>query len=297
MDDYKVRSVGFVGLGKIGLPICKHLIDGGFRVLGYRRGSMDEFRHIGGIAAESPAQIGVEADIVFSCLPSDDALNVVMYGECGLISAVRKDQIIVELGSHAVSVKQAFVAPVEEKGGFFIDGEVSGTPGMVAAKKAAIYLSGDQVASKRLFSIVETFAETCFFLGPFGSSTKVKLVNNWLVAANIASTAQAMAIGVRIGVDVDLMIRAISKGSGGSTQFGIRAPWMAQRKYLPQQGSARSLIEYLIGARELAIESGASTRLLDHVMSIFVEALPSIKDQDVAAIFEEFEDVSKKLTS
>ena len=63
----------------------------------------------------------------------------------------------------------------------------------------------------------------------------MKLVNNLLVAINIAATAEAMALGLKAGVDVDLMIKAIATGSGGSTQFGIRAPWMAQRRFLPRK--------------------------------------------------------------
>ena len=73
--------------------------------------------------------------------------------------------------------------------------------------------------------------------GKFGAASRVKLVNNFLVAINIAGTAEAMALGLKAGVDVDLMIKAIATGSGGSTQFGIRAPWMAQRRFLPAQGT------------------------------------------------------------
>ena len=87
--------------------------------------------------------------------------------------------------------------------------------------------------------MVKGFADLCLYFGPFGAATKVKLVNNLLVAINIAATAEAMALGLKAGVDIDLMIKAIATGSGGSTQFGIRAPWMAQRKFKPMQGRRR----------------------------------------------------------
>ncbi len=61
-------------------------------------------------------------------------------------------------------------------------------------------------------------------LGDFGAATKVKLVNNFLVALHIAGTAQAMALGLKTGVDKDLLVKAVATGSGGSLQFGIRAP-------------------------------------------------------------------------
>src|SRR5262249_42885167 len=136
----RMETVGFIGVGKIGLPISENLIKSGCRVLGYRRGSLAEFEKIGGTPARSPGDGGGPADIVFSCLPSSEALDEVVHGPNGLLNSARPGQIIVELGSHPVPDKQRHVAPLAAKGAAFLDGEVSGTPGMVAARKAVIYL-------------------------------------------------------------------------------------------------------------------------------------------------------------
>lgn len=282
-------TIGFIGVGKIGLPICEHLIKGGYRVLGYRRGSLAEFEKLGGVAATSPAEIGAQADIVFTCLPSDAALEEVIQGPSGLIHSARPGQIVVEFGSHPIPVKEKYIAPLKAKGVIFLDGEVSGTPGMVAARKGAIYVAGDRAAANRIEPIVYHFADLCLYLGDFGAATKVKLINNLLVGLHIAGTAQAMAIGLQSGVDAALMIKAISSGSGGSTQFGIRAPWMAERRFMPQQGSAPGLAHYLDGAKELADSVGARTPLLDCLIDVFAQALPVIGERDVAAILEIFE--------
>jgi putative dehydrogenase len=282
-------TIGFIGVGKIGLPICEHLIKGGYRVLGYRRGSLADFEKLGGIAAKSPAEIGAQADFVFTCLPSDAALEEVIQGPNGLVHSARPGQIVVEFGSHSIPVKEKYIAPLAAKGAIFLDGEVSGTPGMVAARKGAIYIAGDRAAANRIEPIVYHFADLCLYLGAFGSATKVKLINNLLVGLHIAGTAQAMAIGLQSGVDPALMIKAIASGSGGSTQFGIRAPWMAERRFMPQQGSAPGLAHYLDGAKELANSVGAKTPLLDCLIEVFREALPGIGERDVAAILEVFE--------
>ena len=143
-----METIGFIGVGKIGLPICKHLIKAGHRVLGYRRGSLAEFEQAGGIAAKSSADATANADVVFTCLPSDDALDDVVNGPQGILKAVKPGQIVVEFGSHAVPVKKSYIAPLAQKGAIFIDGEVGGTPGMVEARKGVIYLSGDRKASE-----------------------------------------------------------------------------------------------------------------------------------------------------
>lgn len=284
-----METIGFIGIGKIGLPICEHLLKNGYRVVGYRRSSLSDFEKLGGIAARSAADVGEKANIVFTCLPSDEALEEVIAGPSGLLRSARAGQIVVEFGSHAVLVKKRYIAPLAEKGAIFIDGEVGGTPGMVAARKGVIYLSGDAKACETLAPIVKAFAEVSLYLGPFGASTIVKVINNILVGLHIAGTAQAMAIGLRAGIDIDLMIKAIANGSGGSTQFGIRAPWMAQRKFMPQQGSAPGLAHYLERGKELADEVGVDAPLLDCLIDVFHRALPMIGERDVASIIEVFE--------
>src|SRR5438105_4755917 len=168
-------------------------------------------------------------------------------------------------------------------------GEAGGRPGMVEARKAVIYLSGDAKACGALMPVATAFADVTLYFGPFGSSTTVKVINNIMVGLHIAGTAQAMAIGLRAGVDVDLMIKAVANGSGGSTQFGIRAPWMAQRKFMPQQGSAQGLAHYLERGKELADEVGVDAPLIVCLLDIFHRALPQIGERDVASIIEIFE--------
>jgi 3-hydroxyisobutyrate dehydrogenase-like beta-hydroxyacid dehydrogenase len=264
-----METIGFVGVGKIGMPIAENLIKSGYRVLGYRRSSMAEFEKIGGTPARSPADIGAQADVVFCCMPSSEALDDVIQGPQGLLRSARPGQIIVELGSHPIAYKERQVAPLAAKGAIFVDGEMSGTPGMVAQRKGVVYLAGDKEACRKAERVVGGFAESCIYFGPFGAASKVKLLNNLLVAVNIATTAEVMAIGLEVGVDVDLLVKAIATGSGGTTQFGIRAPWMAQRRFSPAQGTAPALIHYFDMIHDLAASVGRATPMLDRAAELF----------------------------
>ena len=264
-----MTTIGFVGVGKIGMPICENLIKSGHRVIGYRRSSLAEFESIGGVPARSAADVGAQADIVFSCLPSTEALDDAMQGPSGLVHSARPGQIVVELGSHPVPDKKRQIAPLADKGAAFIDGEVSGTPGMVAARKGVIYLAGDAEACKKIEGVVAGFADSWLYFGAFGAASRVKLVNNLLVAINIAATAEAVALGLKAGVDVPLMIKAIATGSGGSTQFGIRAPWMAERRFTPVQGPVGALQHYFPMIDDLAKDVGVATPILDCVKPLY----------------------------
>jgi 3-hydroxyisobutyrate dehydrogenase-like beta-hydroxyacid dehydrogenase len=287
MSAKSAGTIGFIGVGKIGMPISQNLIKSGYRVIGYRRSSLAEFEKIGGIPADSAAEVGAQADIIFSCLPSNEALDDAVQGPAGLVRSARPGQIVVELGSYPVPVKARQIAPLADKGAIFIDGEVSGTPGMVLARKGVIYLAGDEQACKRIEPVVAGFADSCIYFGAFGAASRVKLINNLLVAIHITATAEAMALGLKAGVDVQLMIKAIATGSGGSTQFGIRAPWMAERRFKPPQGTIPGLQHYVEMIGEFADSVGASTPLLDRTAELFDRFVEmGLADCDGAAMID-----------
>jgi len=282
-----LETIGCVGIGKIGMPISENLIKSGRRVVGYRRSSLAEFENIGGVPAQSAADVGAQADIVFSCMPSSEALDDVVQGPHGLVQTARPGQIVVELGSHPVADKQRQISPLKQRGAIFIDGEVSGTPGMVSARKGVIYLAGDAEACKQVERIVAGFAESCFYFGEFGAATRVKLINNLLVAINIAATAEAMALGLNAGVDVPLMIKTIAAGGGGSTQFAIRAPWMAERRFLPAQGTVPGLQHYFEMIADLADSVGVATPVLDCAAALYARFMGmGFGDYDSAAMID-----------
>jgi 3-hydroxyisobutyrate dehydrogenase-like beta-hydroxyacid dehydrogenase len=282
-----MNTVGLVGIGKIGLPVAANLIKSGYRVVGYRRSSLAAFETIGGVPARSAADVGAQADVVLTCLPSTEALDEVVHGPQGLVHAARPGQIVAELGSHPVPDKKRQIAVLAEEGATFVDGEISGTPSMVTARKAVVYLAGDAEACKKLEPVVAGFTDSCLYFGEFGAASRVKLVNNLLVAIHIAATAEAMALGLKAGVDVPLMIKAIANGSGGSTQFGIRAPWMAERRFTPVQGSAGTLAHYFDMIGDFADSIGVATPLLDCVVPLYRRCVEmGLGDKDVAAMVE-----------
>lgn len=284
-----MQTIGLIGVGKIGLPIAQNMIASGFRVLGYRRSPMPEFEKLGGVVAKSPADVGAQTDIVLTCLPSSEALDEVITGANGLVRSARPGQIVVELGSHPLAVKSRQIAPLAAKGATFVDGEVSGTPGMVVARKGVVFLGGDAAACKTLEPVMAGFADSCVYFGPFGAASKVKLVNNLLVSVHIAAAAEAMALGLKAGVDVDMMIKAIAAGSGGSTQFGIRAPWMAHKRFQPVQGDIPGLAHYFDLIGEFADEAGVATPILDSVVKLYRQAdAQGYGDRDIAVMVEFF---------
>jgi 3-hydroxyisobutyrate dehydrogenase len=183
--------------------------------------------------------------------------------------------------------KKRQIALLADKGAVFIDGEVSGSPSMLAARKAVVYLAGDAAACRTAEQAVAGFTDTCLYFGAFGAASRVKLVNNLLVAINIAATAEAVSLGLKAGVDVPLMIKAIAGGSGGSTQFAMRAPLMAERRFLPVQGTAENVRHYFGLIADFADSVGVATPLLDRVAPLYERFTEmGLDDKDVAAMID-----------
>ncbi len=282
-----MQTIGVIGLGKIGLPIADNLIKRGYRVVGFRRSAMGAFEAIGGIPARSSQEVGAQADVVLSCVNNAAGMDDVMQGERGLVHSARPGQIVVELGSHPLPQKERHVAALAARGAVLLDGEVSGTPGMVSTRKAVVFLAGDEAAAQTVEPVIKGFTDACVYFGRFGAASRVKLINNLLVAINIAAAAEAMALGRKAGVDIDKMVQAIAAGSGGSTQFAIRAPWMAEKRFMPPQGTARGLSGYFPMIDDFVSQVGGASPLFARAVEIYRHAIATgFGDQDAAVMVE-----------
>ena len=201
-----MQTVGFVGVGKIGLPISENLIKSGFRVLGYRRSSLADFEKIGGVPAKSPADIGAQCDVVLSCVPTTEAMNEVVNGP-QTVSFIPPSPDRSSSSSARIRCRtsRSTSRPLAQKGAAYIDGEVSGTPGMVAARKAVIYLAGDADACKKLEPVIKGFADMCLYLRAVrrGDQRQARSTTCWLPSTS-PPPPKRWRSGVKAGVDLDL---------------------------------------------------------------------------------------------
>lgn len=289
-----MQTIGVIGLGKIGKPMAENLMKSSFKVVGYRRSPTPDLEALGMVRAASPADVGAQCDVVLSCLPNIAALDETISGRNGLAKSARPGQIVVELGSYKVADKARQIAVLEAKGAKFLDGEVSGTASMVALRKAAVYLAGDEAAARAIEPVIKGFSDSLFYLGAFGAATKVKLINNHLLSVHLAVAAEAMAIANKAGIDIPAMIKAITAGSGASSAFAVRAPAMAERKFMPPMGTSEALEHYLVEAKELAAEVGRATPMLDRATEVYANARAlGVEKQDVAVMVQVLESMPR----
>lgn len=285
-----------IGIGQLGLPVATNLMRAGYRTVGFRRSDREEFVRRGGQALESPAQVVRAADVVLTCLPSEQAHLDVMDGEEGLLAAIRPGQIVIELGTYRREFKIEQAKRIEACGASVLEAEVSGSPVMVADRKAALYLGGSDDVVETCKPILEAITANHFHLGEFGAAVRMKLIANYLLTIHTLAAAEAMNLGIRAGFNPHRVAEVIKQGAGNSTMFAIRAPMMAARTFTPAPGPFHTLTKYLELGTAMAEELGCATPLFSTAAPYFQRAISEgIGDQDVAAVIKLIEADSQPL--
>ena len=292
------RTVGMIGIGQLGLPVATNLMRAGYRTVGFRRNDREEFVRRGGEALDSPAQVVRAADVVLMCLPNEDAQMDTLQGPEGVLAAIRPGQIVIELGTYRRAFKIAQAERIEARGGRVLEAEVSGSPVMVAERKAALYLGGSEVLAEECKHILEAITAHHFHLGEFGSAVRMKLIANYLLTIHTLAAAEAMNLGVRAGFNPHRVAEVIKQGAGNSAMFAIRAPMMAARSFSPAPGPFHTLEKYLELGAAMAEELGCATPLFSAATPYYLRAIASgIGGEDISAVIKLIEADSEPLSA
>jgi L-threonate 2-dehydrogenase len=223
-------KVGVIGLGIMGSAMSGNLIGAGFAVLGYdvlagRRGVLAK---AGGRPARSARDVATRAPIIITSLPSAEALHSVA---AELALAHHRDQIVIETSTLPIATKDHARKLLAGQGVALLDCPLSGTGAQARVKDLAVYASGSRSAYRRCIPVFEAFARTHYFLGPFGAGSKMKFLANLLVAIHNVSTAEALVLGMKAGLDPATMVKVLGDGAGSSRMLQIRGPMMARNDY------------------------------------------------------------------
>jgi len=294
------RSVGFIGLGRMGLPIAVNLLEAGFSVTGFSLGNMNRFVAAGGTAAPSPRGAASENDVVINCLPAGapHILDQVLDGPDGLLAGLKPGAILIETSTHPLEAKCKAADRLTKQGATLLECEISGVPSMVAARKCVFFISGGtRAAFERCLPVFDAITTTeKRYLGAFGAATKMKLVNNLLTCIHIASAAEALALGIRAGLDPETMLALFGVGAGSSVMFTQRGPLMVAGKFDESEGPFNSLAKLPPEIQALAAKVGGATPMLDAAAKLFRRALDEGRgEQDVAAMIEVIDPLGHEL--
>jgi len=282
-----MTCVGMVGIGRMGLPIARHLLRAGVQVLGYKRSSAADFIAAGGQILASSAEVFAQAPIVFTCLPDDAALDEVVNGPKGFLSSKARDRIVVDFSTTRLADRLKLGEKLRDSGSTLLDCPISGIPVVVEHRKAVFLASGDRTAYDAVEKFLRIVSENVHYLGPLGAGTKTKYIANYLLIVHVTAAAEAMAMAERSGLDVPQTLACISQGAGGSFQLTQRGPRMASRTYRPAPANLGELVKDLGLIDEFAESLGLQSAFLATATSLVEQTVAlGFGDGDPGAVFE-----------
>ena len=262
-------TLGIIGIGQLGLPVARNLLQAGYPVLGYRRTDLQAFTEAGGRALSSAGDVARQSDLLMMCLPDEAAQLNALDGPEGVLSHLKPGQVVIELGTYSRAFKLAQAERLRQRGARVLEVEVSGSPPMVSARKAALYVGGSLDLMKECEPVLKAITEHQFHLGDYGSAVSMKLIANYLLTIHTLAAAEAIDMGTRAGFDPALVAQVIAQGAGGSAMFSVRAPLMAQRKFTPAPGPFTTLAKYLDLGEQMAQDLGCPAPLFSTAVPYF----------------------------
>lgn len=217
-------SIGFIGVGNMGLPMAQNLVKAGHRLVVHDV-RPDALKPFGNQvqAARSAAEVASEAEIVMVSLPRPEIVHAVVFGKDGITSGNRR-KIFVDLSTTGPKMAQQIAGELEKHGVVALDAPVSG--GVAGAEKAtlAVMLSGPKAEADRVKPLLDAIGKVFYIGAKPGMGQTMKLINNLLSATAQAATAEAMVMGTKFGLDPNIMIDVLNAGTGRNTATEAKFP-------------------------------------------------------------------------
>lgn len=228
-----LQNIGSIGLGIMGGAFARHLLADGFAVTGFdisakRRA---ELKKLGGKPAASAAAVSRSCNILVTSLPSIAAVNAAYFGKGGIVDTAKRGTVVIETSTLPLKVKHEIRDRCAKRGIVVLDCPVSGTGAQAAVRDIAIYASGDRKAYAKAEVVLQGFSRSVYYCGEYGNGSKLKYVANLLVTIHNLSTAEAMVMGMKSGLDLELLYKVIKDGAGTSRMFEVRGPMMIANDY------------------------------------------------------------------
>lgn len=233
-DPVASQRMAFLGLGVMGYPMAGHLARAGHQVTVYNRTAAKAAAWVaeyGGSSAATPAQAAQGADFVFACVGNDDDLRSVTVGEQGAFAGMKAGAIFVDHTTASASGARELYAAAQAAGLHFVDAPVSGGQAGAVNGVLTVMCGGDQPAFDAIKPVAMAYSKAVTLVGASGAGQLAKMVNQTAIAGLVQGLSEAIAFGMRAGLDMKLVLDVIGKGAAQSWQMDNRGKTMVDGKF------------------------------------------------------------------
>lgn len=281
-----ITSVGFVGLGNMGMPIVTRLRAAGFDVRGYdvSSGAREALRESGGTAVDSLGEVAHGVDLLILMLPDSSVVAKVM-SDPELRAALRPGLLVADMGSSEPVRTRALAADLDALGVDLVDAPVSGGVGGAVKGTLTIMVGGAAAAVTRVTPVLENLG-TVRHAGPVGSGHAIKALNNLISATHLWITSEVMVAGQRFGLQPEVMLEIINGSSGRSGSSENKWPNFILPGTYDSGFGLRLMLKDMRTATDLATQLGSPMELGDAAVDEWARAAedlpPSADHTEVA---------------
>ena len=225
-----MAKVAFLGLGVMGAPMARHLLNAGHQVTVYNRSASKAEKWVsahGGRSAPTPAEAANGQDVVLLCVGNDSDVRSVVLGEVGALGAMQTGALLIDHTTASAEVAREVGLEAANRGVHFVDAPVSGGQAGAENGQLTIMCGGTIEAYETAEPILAAYAKACRRMGDSGAGQLTKMVNQICIAGLVQALSEGVHFAQKAGLDVDEVIGAISQGAASSWQMINRAPTMA----------------------------------------------------------------------
>ena len=282
--------VGFVGIGKMGVPMSRNLRRGDFAVVAYdvRAEALEAVRGDGVQPARDLADLAARAGVVITMLPDSGVVEKVVLGPGGLADHLAPGKLIIDMSSSYPARTKALAETLAKRGIRLIGSPVSGGVSGAEAATLAVMPGGPKELVDAAMPLFKALGKAIVHVGEaVESGHAMKCVNNYLSATNMISSMEAMMLAVRLGLDPRKVLDVVNNGSGCNTGTRVKWPRFLLRRSFTTGFSMGLMHKDLSMASDLARDSGAVLFLLNHVRQMYALGLSQYGfDADQAYLLE-----------
>src|SRR6201996_5414719 len=270
------KSIGFIGLGVMGEPICRNLVKkSGARVtaLDFAAEILARLQAEGAQIAGSVAYVVTQSEIVFLCLPSAKHVRAVFEGD-GILKNVEKGRLVVDLGTSSVSQTRDFAKQLQAKGAAWLDAPIARTRQAAQDGTLSVMVGGSRALYDAVEPVIRCFSTDVTHCGDVGAGQVTKILNNMVLFETVNALSEAVAVAKAAGVDPKLLLETLSKGSADSfalRNHGLKA--IVPGVFPERAFSTEYALKDLSYALELAREGGIKLRGAELIGTVLQEAV------------------------
>ena len=289
-----IKSVGFLGLGKMGSAMAPLFIKAGYQLTVFNR-SIDKTKPLkdkGAHVAENPSEVADNAEIIFTMLRDDSAVEAVYLSKNGLLSNDVKGRLFIDMSTIKPGTTIKISKEIERKSAAFIDAPVSGTVAPAEKGELLIFCGGDENDLQRAKPCLDVLSRRVIYAGKTGSGSFLKLVVNLPLAIYWQAIAESLLLGRSADLSDEMMLDAIADSSAALAVLKMKIPIMLGED-LPVAFDMKSMTKDLSVILKTADEMGIHIPTTQSSYEVYSDAIKDQKysDKDAVKIIDYMKEV------